>query len=70
MHRATGIDERASPLPPMPLFLILVVVFVSLPCYVIAQRRSLPNAWAAFVPIFGPTIVLLWSIDPTWLPFA
>jgi hypothetical protein len=45
------------------LFLALVVVFVSIPCYVIAQRRGLPNAWAAFIPIFGPTIVLLWSID-------
>ena len=29
----------------------------------IAQRRSLANAWVAFIPLFGPTIVLLWSID-------
>ena len=43
--------------------LFVLVVLFGIPCYVIAQRRNLQYAWVAFVPLLGPTIILLWSID-------
>ena len=54
----------------MGLLLILVLVFVvlSIPAYVIGRRRGVSDAWVAFIPFFGSTIVLLWSIDRSgWL---
>jgi hypothetical protein len=34
-----------------------------LPAYAIGQRRGTDNAWVAFIPFFGPTVVLLWSME-------
>jgi hypothetical protein len=49
---------------------VLVVVFavLGIPSYVIGKRRGVEGAWAAFIPIAGPPMVLLWSIDrPGWM---
>jgi Family of unknown function (DUF5684) len=43
--------------------LVLIVVLAGVPSYVIGERRSVKDAWVAFIPFGGPTIVLLWSID-------
>jgi hypothetical protein len=54
----------------MGLLLLLVLLFVvlSIPAYVIGRRRGVSDAWVAFIPFFGATIVLLWSIDRSgWL---
>jgi hypothetical protein len=44
------------------IVLVLVVVLAGVPSYVIGQRRGVSDAWVAFIPFVGPTIVLLWSI--------
>ena len=50
------------------IVLILIVVLASVPAYVIGQRRGVSDAWVAFIPFGGPTIVLLWSIGRSgWL---
>ena len=50
------------------VFVVLVFVFFGLPSYVVGQRRGVSDAWVAFIPIAGPTMVLLWSIDrPGWM---
>ena len=54
----------------MGLLFIVVVLFVviSIPSYVTGRRRGVRDAWVAFIPIVGPTVVLLWSIDRSgWL---
>jgi len=54
----------------MALLVVLVIVFVvlSVPSYVIGQRRGVEEAWVAFIPFVGPTIALLWAIDRSgWL---
>ena len=43
--------------------LVLIVVLAGVPAYVIGQRRGVEDAWVAFIPFGGPTIVLLWSIN-------
>jgi Family of unknown function (DUF5684) len=47
------------------LLLILLIFFVALPlpAYVIGRRRGVRDAWVAFIPVFGATIVMLWSIN-------
>lgn len=48
--------------------LAIISVLGGIPSYVIGQRRGVPNTWVAFIPLVGPTIVLLWSINRTaWL---
>lgn len=49
----------------MDLIVLLVLFFVilSIPSYVIGRRRDVADAWVAFIPFVGATIVLLWSID-------
>lgn len=41
---------------------LVVCVVYSFPFYVIGQRCGVNDAWVAFIPAFGPTMVLLWSI--------
>jgi formate hydrogenlyase subunit 3/multisubunit Na+/H+ antiporter MnhD subunit len=45
------------------LVLLLVLVGMAVPAYVVGKRREVRDAWVAFIPLFGPTIVLLWSMD-------
>jgi hypothetical protein len=45
------------------LIVVLLFVVLSVPAYVIGRRRGVRDAWVAFIPFVGPTIVLLWSID-------
>lgn len=45
------------------IVLLLVFVVGPLPFYVIAKRRGVPNAWVAFIPAVGSTIVWLWAMD-------
>jgi Family of unknown function (DUF5684) len=49
------------------LVVIVVLVFffflIPLPAYIVGRRRGIRDAWVAFIPIFGATIVMLWSID-------
>jgi len=55
---------------PMGLLVVVVLIYVlvAVPAYVIGQRRGVQDAWVAFVPLFGTTIVLLWSIERSgWL---
>jgi uncharacterized membrane protein YhaH (DUF805 family) len=51
--------------------IVIVIVgyaLISYPAYVIGQRRNVENAWVAWIPVLGPTIVMLWSIErPAWL---
>ena len=50
------------------IVLVLIVVLAGVPSYVIGQRRGVSDPWVAFIPIGGPTIVLLWAIDRSgWL---
>jgi hypothetical protein len=52
------------------LLLALVVYWVApaVPAFVIGRRRGLTHAWVAFIPIVGPTIVILRSINHSgWL---
>ena len=54
----------------MAFLVVIVLLFVVLgiPSYVIGQRRGVEDAWVAFIPFVGPTIVLLWAIDRSgWL---
>jgi hypothetical protein len=43
------------------VFLVAVWALTSIPGYVIGQRRGVSSSGVAFVPLFGPTIVMLWS---------
>jgi hypothetical protein len=43
------------------IFLLVVWALTSIPGYVIGQRRRVESPGVAFVPLFGPTIVMLWS---------
>lgn len=45
------------------IFLLIVWVAVSVPAYVIGSRCKLSSPGVAFVPLVGPTIVMLWSMD-------
>jgi len=46
----------------------LMFAILGVPSYVIGRRRGVSDAWVAFIPIAGPTMVLLWSIDePGWM---
>jgi hypothetical protein len=45
------------------IVLVLAVVLVGVPSYVIGQRCGVADAWVAFIPFVGPTMVLLWSIN-------
>lgn len=50
------------------VILIVAYVVLAIPAYILAQRRNLEQPWVAFVPFFGATIVMLWSIDRSgWL---
>ncbi len=54
----------------MEFLVIVVLIFAILgvPAYVVGRRRGVAGAWVAFIPIAGPTMVLLWSMDePGWL---
>jgi len=42
--------------------LVIITVLGGIPAYVIGERSGVNNAWVAFIPLLGPTIVLLWSI--------
>jgi hypothetical protein len=42
--------------------LAILAVVGGVPAYVIGQRSGVGNTWVAFIPLVGPTIVLLWSI--------
>jgi hypothetical protein len=44
------------------LILLFVFALVGVPAYVIGQRSGVRNAWVAFIPFIGTTIILLWSI--------
>jgi hypothetical protein len=44
------------------LVVLLVLVVVPLPAYVVGRRRGVRDAWVAFIPLLGATIVMLWSI--------
>jgi hypothetical protein len=45
------------------LIVVLLFVVLSVPAYVIGRRSGVRDAWVAFIPFVGSTIVLLWSID-------
>ena len=45
------------------IILLIAYVIMSIPAYVIGERRGVEDTWVAFVPFVGPTIVVLWSID-------
>jgi hypothetical protein len=45
------------------VILLVVLVAIPLPAYVVGRRRGIRDAWVAFIPFFGATIVLLWSIS-------
>ena len=47
------------------IILLIAYVIMSIPAYVIGERRGVEDTWVAFVPFIGPTIVVLWSIDAT-----
>jgi uncharacterized membrane protein YhaH (DUF805 family) len=50
------------------VILVVGYVLTSYPAYVIGTRRGVENAWVAWIPLLGPTIVMLWSIQrPAWL---
>jgi hypothetical protein len=42
---------------------VLVSVIFGVPSYVIGRRLRVRDARVAFIPIAGPIMVLLWSID-------
>jgi hypothetical protein len=45
------------------LIIVVLLGVVPLPYYLIASRRGVPNAWVAFIPFVGASIVWLWSMD-------
>jgi hypothetical protein len=45
------------------LVLLILWIALSVPGYVVGQRRKVNHAGVAFVPFVGPTIVMLWSMD-------
>lgn len=45
------------------VILLLVLVVFPWPMYLIATKRGVPNAWVAFIPVVGYTIVWLWAMD-------
>jgi hypothetical protein len=50
------------------VFIVALLVVVSVPAYVIGKRRGVGAPGVAFIPVIGPTIVLLWSSDRSgWL---
>jgi uncharacterized membrane protein YhaH (DUF805 family) len=50
------------------LFYVWFFVLFPVPAFVVARRLDVRNAWVAFIPLVGPAIVLLWSIDRTgWM---
>jgi hypothetical protein len=50
------------------LVLIVFYVAVSLPAYIIGTRRGVESPGVAFIPLVGPTIVMLWSMEESgWL---
>ena len=54
----------------MTFLVVFIAIFAVLgvPSYVIGKRRGVKDAWAAFIPLAGPTLVLLWSIEkPGWM---
>lgn len=57
---------RMGNLGASELFLLFPVLFWivgSIPAYVVGKRRGLRHAGEAFIPIVGPTIVILRSIN-------
>ena len=50
------------------VILVIAVVVGGIPAYVIGKRRNVETPGVAFVPVVGPTIVILWSIARSgWL---
>ena len=50
------------------VILLVGWALTSYPAYVIGTRTNVENAWVAWIPLLGPTIVMLWSIQrPAWL---
>ena len=48
--------------------LAIIAVVGGLPAYLIGERRGVLSTWVAFIPLAGPVIVFLWSIDRSaWL---
>jgi hypothetical protein len=47
------------------VYLVVAYVVLAIPAYILAQRLGLAEAWAAFIPLFGVTIVVLRAIDRT-----
>jgi hypothetical protein len=53
---------------PWEIILLLLLVVPMIPAYVVAERRGVISPAVAFVPLVGPYIVILWSIDRSgWL---
>jgi hypothetical protein len=44
------------------IFLVVLVVLAGIPAYTIGLRRAVSSPGVAFIPLFGPTIVILWSM--------
>lgn len=52
------------------ILIVLLLVVIPIPMFVIGRRREVGEAWVAFIPIVGPTVVLLWSAEKSgwwWL---
>ncbi len=48
---------------PAEIILLLIVVLPSIPAYIVCERRGVGSPGLAFIPIVGPTIVILQSIE-------
>jgi hypothetical protein len=59
--RAKGVPVSGA--AALLVILLVVLVAIPLPAYVVGRRRGIRDAWVAFIPFFGATIVLLWSIS-------
>jgi hypothetical protein len=59
----TGPDPKGLIIVSAIIILLVAWVGLSVPAYVVGQRRGVTSAGVAFVPIVGPWIVILWSIE-------
>lgn len=49
-------------------FIVALFLVVAVPAYVVGRRSGVSAAAIAFIPLVGPTIVILWSIQRSgWL---
>ena len=50
------------------LFIVALFLVIAVPAYVVGRRCGLNSPGVAFIPLVGPTIVILWSIQRSgWL---